>query len=536
MGLFSTELDDSDIWWHLKTGQYILQHHALPVPDPFSYTAHTGAPAYPGEELTRQFNLTHEWLTQLLWYGIYSAGGFPALILFKALLLAAMCGITGVLAARRSGSFYGGVAAALAVAPVAVWFAKDRPALLTFLLVAVFLLALELRRGLWLLPFLSLVWANSHGGFFLGWVVLGAYIAGSPRERRLWVVGLLSVAASFLNPNSWRIVQILLLYRQSALTHNLVEWKPPALWGPPYMFDVLLYATVLALILGWRKVRVSDWLLAAAFGAAALLAFRNVLLFALLAPVLIATCFPFHWRWPRFSGVGLAVLLAGGFGVGLAQGRLFQLRAAEWQFPTGAAQFLIDNHITAPLFNPYEAGGYLIWRLWPQERVFIDGRALNESVYQDYRSIMYNGDGNSEALRGPRAEALNRYRVGAIVLDSFSYFSGRQYPLAAALLKPANAEWKLVHQDAQWMVFLREPPAGMPVLTRPNRFDRLESECLYHIERAPEECLCARTLSQVFLNSMDVAHGRRLLGIYLSHPHPPDREAEELYGKVFYLK
>ncbi len=536
VGLFSTQADDSDLWWHLKTGQYILQHHALPSPDPFSYTSNSGAPAYPGEELTREFNLTHEWLAQVLLYALFAAGGFPAVILFRAMLLAAICGITGVLAARRSGSFYGGVAAALAVAPVATLFTADRPPLLTFLLVAVFVLVLELRRGLWLLPLLSLVWANSHGGFFLGWVVLAAYIAGSPRERRLWVIAALSVAASFLNPNHWRIVEVLQLYRQSALTHALVEWKPPGLFRPPYVFDILLFGTALALILAWRKVRVSDWLLAAAFGAAALMAFRNILLFALLAPVLVATYFPWRWRWPRVTGIAAAAVLAGTIGTGLAQGRFFQLRAAEWQYPSGAAQFLIDHRITAPLFNLYETGGYLIWRLWPQERVFIDGRALNESVYQDYRRILYNRGGDPGAMTGPRAEALSRYGVGAIVVDSFLYLSGRQYPLSTALLGASDAEWKLVYQDAQWMVFLRQPPAGMPVLAMPNPLDRLESECLAHIERAPEECACARTLGQLFLNARDLARGRRMLGIYLSHPHPPDPEVERVYGQLIFQR
>jgi len=532
VGLFSTQADDSDLWWHLKTGQYILDHHALPSPDPFSYTSNTGAPAYPGEEITRQFNLTHEWLAQALLYALYSAGGFPAIILFRSLLLAAICGITGYLAARRAGSFYAGVAAALAVAPVGTSFTADRPPLLTFLLVAVFVLALELRRGLWLLPLLSLAWANAHGGFFLGWVVLAAYIAGAPRERRLWIVALLSVAASFLNPNHWRIIEVLQLYRQSALTRALVEWKPPHLFQPPYVFDVLLFGTAVALIVAWRKVRVSDWLLAIAFGIAALTAFRNILLFALLAPVLIATYFPWPWRWPRVTGVAAAAVLAATFGTGLAQGRFFQLRAAEGPYPSGAAQFLIDHHITAPLFNLYEDGGYLIWRLWPQQRVFIDGRSLNESVYQDYRRILYNRGSDPGAMTGPRAEALNRYGVGAIVLDSFQYFDGRQYPLAAALLAASNAEWKLVYQDAEWMVFLREPPAGMPVLATPNPLDRLESECLAHIEQTPKECACARTMGQLFLNARDRARALRMLGAYLSHPHPPDPEVERVYGRL----
>src|ERR1039457_5581810 len=76
--LFSGEIRDTDIFWHLKTGQYILQTHALPVPDPFSYTS--VSTAYPGEEVTRRFNLTHEWLSQVVMYLVYTAAGFPGLV------------------------------------------------------------------------------------------------------------------------------------------------------------------------------------------------------------------------------------------------------------------------------------------------------------------------------------------------------------------------------------------------------------------------------------------------------------------------
>src|ERR1044071_2136111 len=61
---FTPDVSDSDTWWHLKTGQYMAQTHRLPVPDPFSYTAGYGKPAYPTEAVTRYFNLTHEWLSQ----------------------------------------------------------------------------------------------------------------------------------------------------------------------------------------------------------------------------------------------------------------------------------------------------------------------------------------------------------------------------------------------------------------------------------------------------------------------------------------
>src|ERR1700686_3207006 len=70
IGLFSTEIADTDFWWHLKTGQYIVQRHSLPVPDPFGNTVSVAA-AYPGEERVRQFNLTHEWLSQVFMYAVY---------------------------------------------------------------------------------------------------------------------------------------------------------------------------------------------------------------------------------------------------------------------------------------------------------------------------------------------------------------------------------------------------------------------------------------------------------------------------------
>jgi hypothetical protein len=100
------------------------------------------------------------------------------------------------------------------------------------------------------------------------------------------------------------------------------------------------------------------------------------------------------------------------------------------------------------------------------------------------------------------------------------------------LLDGNNREWKLVFEDPQWMLFLREPPAGMPVLPMPQRLDRMESECLYHIERAPVECDCAKTLSRIFLNAFDVARARYMLGVYLAQPHPDDPEMEKLYPQL----
>src|SRR5262249_25778553 len=81
---FSGEVGDSDAWWHLKTGQFILQQHRLPVPDPFAYTTYARPDSYASEGVTRYFNLTHEWLAQSAMYAAYAGGGFTGVVLLRA--------------------------------------------------------------------------------------------------------------------------------------------------------------------------------------------------------------------------------------------------------------------------------------------------------------------------------------------------------------------------------------------------------------------------------------------------------------------
>ncbi len=536
LGLFSSEIADTDFWWHLRTGQFIVERHSLPVPDPFAYTTALQKPAYPGEEQIRHFNLTHEWLSQALMYAVYAIGGFPAIGLFRAAMLAAVCGLSGFLAWRMSGNVYVGIAAAFATASVAIEFRADRPTLVTFLFVPLFVTILEVRRGLWVLAPLSLLWANCHGGFFMGWVVLLAYCVGSIFEKdrlNVWLVSICSIAVSGLNPNGFGVVSTLFGYRRSEMQANLIEWHAPYLWGPPYAFDILLYASALALLVNWRKVRLAHWLLYAAFAGASLLAFRNLLLIGFLAPVLIAAYF--RPRLPKFNlAWAVPVVLLVGIAVGIGRGSFFQPHVAGWKIPAGAADYLAASHVTAPMFNTYEEGGYLVWKLWPQERVFTDGRALSESVNRDYKQILYNIGSAVDQVTGPRAELLDRYGVQVVVMNTLEYVSGVVYPLALALGRPENADWQLVFDDAQALVFVRRPPAGTPVY--PDKLQRvlqhMDTECATYIEHSPGTPMCARTLADYWLRNGLRDRGREMLRLYLAHAPERDAEAERVWKQI----
>ena len=521
MSVFSGASGDSDMWWHLAAGKYIWQNHRLPVPDPFAYTTDMGTPVYAGELTTRHFNLTHEWGMELIYYLVQVAAGFPGLILLRALLLSSFCGMTGWLAWRRSGSFYRGLFASLIASSIAIQFVADRAFLATFVMVTLTVAAFETRRGLWLLPPAFLVWSNCHGGYVMGWAIAGAYSAealffwlrGKPLadERKVWAVSVLAVLVSLWNPNGLHVIEVMRHYRDSPLQIAIFEWSYPA-WWPPDSFNLMMVGTLGVMLWARRRVHVRDWLLFAALGGSASMAIRNVIFIGFIGPVLLATYLP---EWRRRVTVVLeyaaAAFLVTWISLGISRGSPFQLRASIARYPAEAADFLVAHRVTVRMFNTYEHGGYLMWRLWPGERVFIDGRALNESVYEDYRHIAYNAD-SSEGRTAQ--DLLRQYGVQVIVMDGFD-FNGQVYFLAAALADPSQKEWKLVYQDVKSVVYMREPPPGVQPLPSLDALSALEAQCNYNVDHGLGPA-CERSLGDVFMRVGDWKRSRKWLGDYLS--------------------
>jgi tetratricopeptide (TPR) repeat protein len=538
--LFTGEVRDTDICWHLKTGQHALETRGLPVPDPFSYTTESGASRYPGEEITRHFNLTHEWLAQIVMYLVYSAAGFPGLVLTRAMLLVLFCGLVGWITFHRTRAFYISLAAALAAAGIAFYFQQSRPFLVTFVFTAATMAILESRRWMWLLPAIFLIWANCHGGFFVGWLVCGAYgcealirrLRGKPvpDERRLWLVVAISLLASGLNPNGFRVIQVLSLYRSSGIQTNNLEWQRPMFWQPG-MYSFLLFGSLLVLLLAHRRTRPVDWLLFLGFAALSLLAVRNTIFVGLVAPVMMATYLP---KWRAVPVIALllaaATLLIADILPAAKSGNVFALRLAEWQLPSGAADFIQAHQIRDRMFNSYEAGGYLIWRLWPLQRDFIDGRGLSEEAYADYKRILYGnfaGDSGSERL-------LQKYGIQMLVMEGFDYLSGQVYPLPVELVDSHQAEWKLVHADSKSVTFMRHPARGVDELlnSRERLLESLERQCDEHIRRDPLRPRCAFGLGELYAHRGNVDKAGHWLSYYLERRRGPDPEAEQMYQSL----
>jgi hypothetical protein len=500
LGYFAIPATDSDTWWQLKTGQYIVEHHALTKPDPFAYTTYLKPPLSHGEALARDFNLTHSWLGQVVFYLVYSAGGFPALILLRAILLTGFCAVVGLIVFHRTAGIYRAIGAAIATAGVAMFSTADRPYLFTYLLLAVTMAILEYRRRLWLLVPLFVLWANLHPGFFLGWAMLGCYCAESlykrwrgkpqPDDRRLWLVSAAAMLASGLNPNGFRFLEVLVAYRNSPMQSQLYEWQHPRFWEPSW-YSFVIWIALVTLIVARSKVRLADFVLFALFAAASLQAVRNVTLMALIGPAIIFSYAGWNFAPRRSAEFAAIALIAAALAGEIGWRHAFQLHAEMWQYPAGAADFLLSHHITGRVFNTYEQGGYWLWRLWPQNQVFIDGRALNETVYSDFMQIAFNPVAADESL-------IRHYGIDIIAMNSFQLNSGNPYLLPVSLADPSQKEWKLIYRDAQGVIFMRHPPAEVPILDSAEIFKSMDDECSAVLDHTPWKPWCAKSLADVY--------------------------------------
>ncbi len=302
----NTRLIHSDIWGHLKFGQWIVTHQQLPQHEPFS-------PFSDKEAIYVNF----QWITQVIYYAVYqagavlsgdslqkTAGGVEALRIFHGLLIALRFSLLLLAFRRISGSLplscFGLLLVLLTVSP----FIQRPEAVGTFFFALTIYFLSPLKLGRWSLlkfPFLFVLWANSHGSFSVGLFLLavcflGRVIAiciekksilpaiGDLQVRRLFAIGLLSAAAiSLLNPHGPFLFLHVLRLSQNPNIATLDEWQPVTLTAWPF-YPVLLGIVIVSLGLSWRKISPTSVLLVLTFGLFPLLQVRMIQWWAMVGP------------------------------------------------------------------------------------------------------------------------------------------------------------------------------------------------------------------------------------------------------------
>lgn len=451
--LHSFDISDSDIWWHLRTGEWIAIHHAVPHFEPFS-RPFAGTPW-----------VAYSWAFELLVFRLYQYFGYVGLALYSAgMVLLTTLALYWLVQRERLEL---PTAALLTFASMYAMghLYTPRPWLFTILLFTCELAILmharrtgSTRHLLWF-PIIFAVWANVHIQFVDGLFVLGLAVveAVSARwwagaQRKLAAAPLIlalaaSFAATFANPYGWRLYAVARdLATQSGALNKISELQALP-FRDPASYLVLLLGIACAAVLGWQRRILSFEGALLAF--AALLSFRSqrdVWILAIIAAAILAPSLPKARKASELPSSGIAaaafliamLIIAGTFRALRVNNTNLQAQL-EQQMPVRAVDFVRQRGYPGPLFNDFNWGGFLIWKL--RMPVVIDGR---QNVYGDQRMdrSVATWSGQTDWASDPDLISA-RLVIGPVHI-----------PLTQLLRR--DSRYQLVYEDKIAAVFIRQ--------------------------------------------------------------------------------
>lgn len=476
-----------DFWWHLKMGEIIVGTKSIPRTDIFSFTA-AGQPF-----------IAQNWLTEVLYYLVYRLGGFALLICFNVALLVAAFLPVYKLCREASARLWIAVLSGCVVA--FGMYGNMRPQVVSFVLFSTFLWILHDFRDrgkdrLWPLPVLMLLWVNLHGAFVVGLGLILLFLAaeslrsvarpaaeGTLSTRRLGKLALilaLCLVATLLNPEGYGIYSyIQTVMNDPSSRQFVIEWQPPrvdTLQGA-LLFFFPFFLTTVVLICSRLRPNLTDLALFMGFAVFGLTSTRNAIWFVLVnGPLLAGYLGNIDWSpaeevWIQLrSRVGLPVaarhgvrrarsipslnLLIAAAGLLIIvlfspwiQSRYYNTSLVDAKTPVRAVDYLEAHAIEGFIFHPQIYGDYLIWRLWPNQRSFFDGRVhlFGEDLVSTYQQVFR--DSHWEDI-------LAKFKITYLLLDKDGDVKrGSQRIIDTARSSPA---WRLIYEDRLSVIFARE--------------------------------------------------------------------------------
>lgn len=485
--LTTIHLIDPDYFWHLRTGQYLFEHHALPIGDIFSYT-------FDGKPW-----VLHEWLFEIVLYCTHTLlGSFGVKFMISLMTITTLVIVyktANQIISKQNVAF---VLTLLFFIPM-MGAVSPRPQMVTLLLFALFMRTLiafkydYTTRTLWFLPPLMVVWTNAHGGYMIGLVLLLLFVScewlmriarqhydvtDRYRLRVLsWVTGV-TILASLVNPYFiWHWLYPFEVMGMKASQGFINEWRSPDFHNWSFQLYLALVLVTMSAAM-YRKIRpdLTELAVTLLFVSAGFVAVRHIS-FAIVALVPFAaktvtqlsftrlfaderirclrtSCqkhggdigkmeFVMNWLLLAVTAVGLIIYYPVLHGT--------DTEIANRLVPVKATEFIAQTGISGRMFNNYHHGGYLIQSLYPTQKVFIDGRAdmYGDKFVQEYIDI---SSGTTEWK-----EKFEKYKIDYVVM-------ARETPLVQ-LLK-AQGNFKLVYEDELNSVLLKNDERFAKIITQ----------------------------------------------------------------------
>jgi len=452
---------DLDIWWHLKTGDWIAQHHAVPHNGLFTWTAADRPWA------------AYSWGYEVLLSRAYAWFGLLGIGLYGTLLTLGVAWSIYWMVRRLSGRFWPACGLAIVTCSAFLFNLMPRPVFFSMMLFCVTLtLLLEANRTghvqlLYWLPLVFLLWANLHIQFIYGLLVVGLFTLVSVAERLTqragwspaWLrpptlpaatlVAVLAACfvATCIGPYSFHLYQVIFQYAQARAPYRMImELQPLNFRAGSHYVQLLLMAFAFFAVGRQTKIDAFKLSLLAIASAVAFRTMRDAWFICIPAAACIADSLANEAqeeaRESWLQSVGVAAVVAALLLL-FARSADFTTRGLDRAIssflPVNAVNYLHKHPAPGPLYNTIDWGGFLTWYM-PDYPVAVDGRT--DLYGDDLIEQFFNTANGADSY--PNDAYLNQ--AGVVILQKNKNLAN---------LLQSDPRFQLVYQDALAVVFVR---------------------------------------------------------------------------------
>ena len=462
---------DGDLGRHLTVGRYILDSGKIPTLDIFSHTM-AGKPFTP-----------HEWLTEIIFTLANRWLGLTGVVFLTSIIIALVWYLLSYEVMKKSGGFYFSLLIVIVGIAASSIHWISRPHIFTYIFlllwIKIYSSNLSIFKKCASLALIMIIWVNSHGAFITGLVYIGIDMAvhfissifsksdnkDFNQLKKSLLIFLAVCVALIINPAGFQILGTVFNFLQNKyLTSQTLEYQPPNLLAPSFIpFSIFLLICAYCLIRSRKQIKLVDVIQIVIWSIFGIISARNIPLAIIVGLPILST---YHGkknnvadtifdkrkissrnekRYPRLAiGIALPILISIAVlvlvlkGPGMVQRNEF----LPSKFPVKAVDYIIVHPFEGNMFNEFTWGGYLLYRLWPEKKVFIDGQTdfYGEELTREYADV-YNTNNNFEDI-------LNKYSVNWVIV--------RQRAILASELEKSPDLWKLDYKDELCVIYSRK--------------------------------------------------------------------------------
>jgi len=497
----SGQLRDPDIWLHLKTGEYIIQTHSVPQIDVFSNPIY----AKPW--------IDHSWLVQIIFYLVFNTAGADGIILLSASVIV-LAFLFLFFTFYKKGQDLTFIIAMLFLAASAPHMRFNiRPENFSILFFSIFLFILtrfKESKLIFILPFIQILWVNCHGFFVLGPMLLGIFIIGETFKRskilpwdwadtgrfsnkafqNLIIIFTLTCLASLVNPYGLKGALYPLGIMTGSASDLSIFYKHIQELLPTWvahstlnmninMYSLLILVSTLSFFASFRKINLSHLIIWTILLILSAKINRNIMYFCFVAFIVTTDNLTrkFDYNKLDLKKPFSKLVCLSNFIIILAiifwslqnintkldkkyyvfdqyRSKSFLFGIVQNEYPEKASEFILKNNLPKNIFNLFNYGHYLIYKLYPKYRVFIDGRTelYGKEFFEDYLKIR---DADDKTIQ----RAFKKYDINTVILHKDGLKE-----LAIYFYK--SPEWKLVYFSPDTLIFLKNTPPNKELIKK----------------------------------------------------------------------